>query len=185
MSNPAPSQPDAPTGACVSQLSAFEILCHCHDHIGQRLNDLDAVGQELLDGAALGEPQLAALGAVLAFLDTAIPIHSADEEQSLFPRLREQPMFAVAQGTPMDCMEHEHVEHAALKVTLKRAMMQNDAQLAGRCARGMVADYRTHIRKEEDILYPMARELLTDPHVIDAMTEEMRARRREAGLLGC
>jgi iron-sulfur cluster repair protein YtfE (RIC family) len=180
------SQTTPTDAACVSTLSAFDILSHCHNHIEEKLNVLDGVGQELQGGSELGDSQMARLGAVLAFLDTAIPIHSADEEESLFPRLRQHPAFANTVGhSPMDCMESEHVEHAAFKARLKLAMMQQDAPAVAQAARAIASEYRTHIRKEEDILYPMAKDLLADGHVIEAMTEEMRGRRREAGLLKC
>ncbi|MFT7464536.1 MAG: iron-sulfur cluster repair protein YtfE (RIC family), partial [Pseudohongiellaceae bacterium] len=110
---------------------------------------------------------------------------SADEEQSLFPRLRAQPPFANAESTPMDCMESEHVGHGDLMAKLKLAVVKRDAAKAGHWAVSIVREYRTHIRKEEDILYPMARELLIDPAEIAIMTEEMVTRRKKAGLIGC
>ena len=175
----------APDGSCCSQLSAFEILTTCHEHILEKLAVLDRVGQELQKSEQIDDSHLARLGEVLTFLDKAIPIHSADEEVSLFPRLRELAPFAGAEHTPMDCMESEHVGHGEQKAQLKAAMDQRDAAKAGRYALNMVREYRTHIRKEEDILYPMARELLTDADTIATMTEEMRGRRTKAGLTGC
>lgn len=175
----------APDASCCSQLAAFEILTTCHEHILERLAVLEQVGDDLQKSEQIEDHHLARLGELLAFLDTVIPIHSADEEVSLFPRLRKLGPFVGAEHTPMDCMESEHVGHGEQKAQLKVAMVKRDAAKAGRCALTMVREYRTHIRKEEDILYPMARELLTDADEIATMTEEMRGRRVKAGLMGC
>ena len=185
MSHTSPILPAAPDASACAHQSAFEILSTCHEHIGERLAVLETVGRELGSGVEFGESQLARLGDVLAFLDTAIPIHSADEEQSLFPRLRTRPPFAGVEGTPMDCMEAEHQEHTALRARLKAAVVKRDVPAVSRAALAIASEYRSHIAKEEDILYPMAREVLTDPAEIEAMTGEMRTRRKEAGLLGC
>lgn len=180
------NDPDlAARGSCIAHSDAFAILSHCHEHILEKLDVLEGVGRELIESPDLQDRHLARLGEVLAFLDTAIPLHSADEEQSLFPRLRALPPFFGIDGTPMDCMEAEHVEHAALKARLKVAIVKRDAEAAGRCALTMTAAYRDHIAKEEEILFPTARLTLTDPAILETMAEEMRARRREVGLLDC
>lgn len=176
----------APDAQVCAHADAFGILLACHEHIGERLAILEQTGRDLADADALTEHHLARLCDVLAFLDTAIPIHSADEELTLFPRLRALPTFRRATGgTPMDCMEAEHVEHAAAKAALKAAIVKRDVMGVARRALALVAGYREHIAKEEQVLFPMARDLLDDPAVVDEMTHEMRARRRAAGLLGC
>jgi len=178
--------PEVPDATRCSHGSAFEILTTCHEHIQERLLVLENAGIELLDGGDLGDPIMARFGAVLAFLDVAIPIHSADEEESLFPRLRtRQPFADHPGGTPMDQMEHEHREHGDAKQELKVALVKRDAAVAGRCALAMVKDYRDHIAKEEECLYPMAREIITDEAALSEMADEMRARRRDAGLIDC
>ena len=179
------SPPPAPDAACCAHKSAFEILSTCHEHIQERLLILELVGRELTDAEQIQDSHLARLGDVLAFLDTAIPIHSADEEQSLFPRLRLLPPFAGSEGTPMDCMQAEHVDHRELLARLKLAITQRDAAAAGRWAIQICSEYRSHIGKEEEVLYPMARELLSDPNELARMAEEMLERRKKVGLLSC
>ncbi|MHC5212023.1 MAG: hemerythrin domain-containing protein [Planctomycetota bacterium] len=172
-------------GTCGHHASAFGILSDCHEHIGERLTVLEDVARQLGADQTLTDAQRTAVRDVLAFFEKAIPIHSADEEQTLFPRLRERPPFAGTVGTPMDCMESEHVEHAALRSRLAEALEAGDGTGLGRAARALAAEYRSHISKEEQILYPMAREVLTDPALLDVMAEEMRARRRDAGHKDC
>ena len=185
MTRPDTTRLEAPDTQCCSQLDAFSILSTCHEHIGERLDALARIGRDLSASGSFGEPQMAGLGDVLAFMDTAIPIHSADEEQTLFPVLRRQPAFAGTDGTPMDCMEAEHEDHGRLLAGLKAAIVKRDATAAADLIQRIVNAYRDHIRKEEEVLYPMARHLLSDAAVIAGMTEDMRARRRQAGLLSC
>jgi len=180
-----PSQlPAAITGCCGSK-GAFEILSDCHKHILERLALLDVVGQDLQRTPEFDEHRLAVLCDVLTFIDTAVPMHSADEEETLFPRLRKAMDAPAGSHTPMDCMEEEHVAHRNLLAGLKRAVMQRDAAAAGRLARSIVMEYRSHIGREEEILYPWARETLCQDELLVRMAEEMHARRRAAQLSGC
>jgi len=184
MPRPLTDRLSAPTTRCCGHHDAFGILHDCHEHILERLARLETLGRELSAGSEFGERHLAGLCDVLAFLDTAVPIHSADEEKSLFPRLRAM-SGSMSGHTPMDCMEQEHVEHQALMAVLKRAVVKRDAAAAGRAALNIVGSYRDHIGREEEVLYPWARSVLTSPALVDAMTQEMRLRRQLAGLSSC
>jgi iron-sulfur cluster repair protein YtfE (RIC family) len=175
--------PAAPDASCCAHHGAFEILHDCHEHILERLARLETLGRELQGAAAFEERHLAVVGDLLSFLHTAIPIHSADEERTLFPRLRAA--HPASGYTPMDCMEREHVDHQAQLARFERAVVKRDAPAAARAALDVVASYRDHIGKEEEILFPWAREVLSDPALVQAMTREMRERRMAAGLLGC
>ena len=183
----APTAPDtARAASACATANAFDILLHCHEHILSKLQVLEQTARDLDATGSFEQRHLAGLGDVVTMLDTAIPMHSADEEQSLFPRLRALPEFEGAAGhTPMDCMQDEHVQHQKLMAALKRAVMQRDVGRTVMTARHIVAEYRGHIEKENEVLFPFAREKLTDPRLIEELTEEMRGRRREAGLLAC
>lgn len=184
MTQPQTGTATAPTTRCCGHHDAFAILHDCHEHILERLARLEALGRELAGAGEITERHLAVFGDVLSFLDTAVPMHSADEEQTLFPRLRAA-LGAAAGRTPMDCMEKEHGEHQAQLAMLKRAIVKRDAKAASREALGIVAAYSEHIGKEEEVLFPWARETLTNPVLVDAMTQEMRQRRVAAGMLSC
>ena len=191
-----PTQTHTPAGAasaqktkCCGHHDAFAILHDCHEHILERLAKLEALGRELKGAAGgpapvLDERRLAVLCDVLTFLDTAVPLHSADEEQTLFPRLRET-LGPSGGHTPMDCMEEEHVQHAALLAGLKRAVVKRDAAATAGAALAVVLSYREHIGREEEVLFPWAHEVLGDPVVVEAMTQQMRQRRVAAGMLSC
>ncbi len=180
---PKPPQP-VDHSAC-AHAGAFEILERCHEHITQRLEVLEEVARSLRDAQKFRDEHLAVLGDIISFLDTAVPLHTADEEQTLFPMLRKHPQFAEATTTPMDCMESDHRRHMDTRRTLDTAIVKRDVQATVRCAMNIAASYREHMQKENEVLFPVARQLLTDPAVIAWMTEEMRGRRRAAGLIDC
>ncbi|HEX5012416.1 MAG TPA: hemerythrin domain-containing protein [Planctomycetota bacterium] len=184
MSQPQAAVTRPPEARCCGHHDAFAILHDCHEHILERLARLESLGRELTPATELKEAHLAVLGDVLTFLDTAVAMHSADEEKTLFPRLR-QAMGPTAGHTPMDCMEREHGEHQALLAGLKRAVVRRDAAAVAREALGVVGSYREHIGREEEVLFPWARRTLTDPVLVQRMTLEMRERRVAAGMLTC
>jgi iron-sulfur cluster repair protein YtfE (RIC family) len=178
--------PPSDAQAACTHRDAFDILAHCHEHILFRLAALEETAGALRLQGAWSDALLASLCDVLVFLDTAIPMHSADEERSLFPRLRRCPPFLDHGGdTPMDCMESEHRQHQRLLAALKRAIMQRDVLATSDAAVAVVNGYRTHIVKEDEILFPWARQLLVDPAELAEMTREMRARREAVSLKSC
>ena len=85
----------------------------------------------------------------------------------------------------MDCMEQEHRAHAEQIAQLERAIVRREVGAVARAAQAIVRDYRSHIEREEEVLYPWARELLAAPVTVTEMTTEMRRRRVQAGMLSC
>src|SRR5437016_13477597 len=63
------------------------LLSDCHRRIEMFLGSLSAIAK--LSGAPLNEEGRRALDNALRYFREAAPKHTADEEQSLFPRLRE------------------------------------------------------------------------------------------------
>ena len=62
------------------------LLSDCHRRIEHFLHALVTIGQRA--AKTLAQADVVALEAALAYLATAAPRHTADEEESLFPRLR-------------------------------------------------------------------------------------------------
>ncbi|MCC7020239.1 MAG: hemerythrin domain-containing protein [Ardenticatenales bacterium] len=91
--------------------------------------------------------------------------HHLKEEHVLFPAIT---AAGVPAGGPVSVMLHEHDEGRSLIRALReaaRAMDAGDAtvraELVG-CARDYVALLRSHIAKEDHVLFPMARQVI-DP----------------------
>jgi len=175
--------PAAPS-ACASH-DPFEKLAACHRHVLGALAELERALPDLTSAEPFSDRLRAAVCDTLVVIQVAIPLHSADEEQTLFPRLRELEPFASAPTTPMDCMERDHVQHRELAAALARGCLQRDAAATERAARNLIAEYRDHISKEDGVLFPMARSLITDADTLAEMAGEMHARRVDAKLVSC
>ena len=161
------------------------LLSDCHrriEHFLQVLIDItkDAVGAVLTPGRRTD------LEASLKYFATAAPRHTADEEQSLFPRLRASadPAAVTALAT-LARLEGDHTEaerrHDAVDGLVRRWLAEDT--LDGRATTELAAHltalqalYREHIAIEDHDLFPAATRLLSG----DQMTElgaEMAARR--------
>lgn len=83
--------------------------------------------------------------------------HHGKEEGCLFPVLEAiQPGFG-----PLRVMLGEHVEGRAFLGSMSEAVAKDDADGFADAARGYVTLLRRHIDKEDGILFPMARHMLT------------------------
>ena len=140
------------------------LLVDCHRRIEAALAVL--VGASQWGYGVIGDEQRVALGKALHFFRDMAPKHTADEERSLFPRLREK-------GEPLaelDALENDHaaadnwhlevdrlgrlwIEQGALEPADRAAYDHLTAQLAELYAR--------HIAVEDNIVFPLARKRLT------------------------
>jgi hemerythrin-like domain-containing protein len=150
----------------------------CHRRIENRLEVLERAGQHLEDRF---EESLLAIFNSLRFMDTSGVRHTVDEEESLFPRLRNS--LSEEQIQYLDQLESQHREVDAVYDSLKEgvAQLQQAAnhdriaiyrELVGK----FTAAYRAHIASEDSILMELARSVLTADELA-AIQAEMRARR--------
>jgi iron-sulfur cluster repair protein YtfE (RIC family) len=112
----------------------------------------------------------------------ALPLHVADEEQSLEPRLRGA---RPAVDHALDVMASEHAQHAAQVAALLQALAEVRSRPHAGVARSelaaaagaLKAEFERHLTLEETILFPAIRELLpSDTQAL--ILEELRQRRR-------
>ena len=162
------------------------LLSDCHRRIEHFLHVLVVVDAEAA-GGPLTLAHRGALEASLRYFAIAAPKHTADEEESLFPRLRgSSDPAAVAAMTLVDRLEHDHDEadahHAAVGVLVQRWLTEDglppsDAtELRERLAQLKVL-YQRHITVEDEELFPAAARVLDDAQ-LRQIGLEMAARRR-------
>ena len=138
-------------------MSTTEILRREHDIV---LLKLDA-----LEGAA-GNGDFDRVRAMLPFFENEIQLHRRKEEEVLFPLLAR---YMGETSGPIACMLHEHQEEKEL-VRMLRSAVDDVARARGedaqpevlRRAGDFVAFLRNHIRKENEVLFPMAEQVLSD-----------------------
>jgi hemerythrin-like domain-containing protein len=147
----------------------FAQLERSHRRLEERLEDLAQADAARID----------VVRDVAAFFARAVKRHEQDEEESLFPRLRDRTELAPI----LERLAREHVEHAALHAQLDRVIEALDAgtpeaaRELGRTTTALMHAYREHVDEEERVLFPAARALLDEAALV-AIAAEMAARRQ-------
>jgi hemerythrin-like domain-containing protein len=156
----------------------IEHLLACHRRIENRLDILERAGQHLEDQP---NESLLAISNSLRFMDTSGVLHTVDEEESLFPRLRSS--LTPEEVHYLDGLESQHRDvdavYASLKETVLHLQQERTPELIDMyrtCIAKLTAAYRTHIASEDSILMEMGRRILS-PAELTAIHNEMRARR--------
>lgn len=148
------------------------------------LGSLERVA-EIIDGPLENDTR-AALETALRYFREAAPKHTADEEESLFPRLRriENPELTTALAT-IDALEQDHRRADSLHAevdTLGRRCLEmghlsaGDAQRFRKAVADLASIYVEHIKIEDDVVFPAAGRALADADKT-AIAAEMAARR--------
>lgn len=158
--------------------SPIDHLNACHRRIEERLLTLERVGPHLLDKS---DEALTALQAVFWFFDSSGATHTADEEESFFPRLAagltpEEQQF-------LNDLELEHAQAEGIYDALKahvagmsRPPSSTDVERYNTLAASLCTLYRQHIQHEDSRFPAIAARVLT-PASLDAISKEMKLRR--------
>ncbi len=153
------------------------MLSACHRRIERQLATLDRLQRHLPEHGCDSDARAAARG-ILRYFDTAAPNHHADEEISVFPRLR----TSVPDRADMLIadLEREHATLAAhwrrLRPLLAGIAAGARANLSPKEVAEVRADYTAHIAREERELIPLAARFF-DAAILTAIGTEMAARR--------
>ncbi|MGH9716170.1 MAG: hemerythrin domain-containing protein [Candidatus Acidiferrales bacterium] len=160
------------------------LLSDCHRRIEMFLNTLEAVGR-VIDHPATDQTRSALQSALRYFRESA-PKHTADEEESLFPRLR-QVHDAEAQSAlqKLEQLEKDHEVADVLHAEVERlgqlylsqgSLSPADAADFGKAIASLQALYRPHISIEDQMVFPIAARVLGESDQ-SAIGAEMAARR--------
>lgn len=157
-----------------------DMLLECHERIRSfaslactLANASEPTQDEIRDAAAR----------VSRYFSEALPLHVADEEQSIVPRLtgKDAELDAVLQK-----MHGEHLDHEAKLATLVETCnslkaspeLLDDLRPTLRdTATSLQAEFETHLKQEEDVIFPAIRSVLS-PEQQSTMLSELRSRRR-------
>lgn len=161
------------------------LLSDCHRRIEMFLAALQNVGGRL--DQPLTEETRAALESALRYFREAAPKHTADEEESVFPRLR-QSRDAEAKNAlaTLDDLEREHRRADSLHAevdTLGRICLAQGCLSSLQAASFQLAIaelatiYKRHIAVEDDLVFPIAGRILSsvDKETIALEMAERRA----------
>jgi len=160
------------------------LLSDCHRRIEMFFETLEKVADHIDEPLAHDAGR--ALESALRYFREAAPKHTADEEESVFPRLRQScdPEVKAALAA-FDVLEQEHRRAESLhtqieilgKLCLEQGHLSNFEAIDFRKA---VADlgsiYRKHIRMEDVVVFPIAARILSAADKAE-IAGEMAARR--------
>ncbi len=161
------------------------LLSDCHRRIEHFLQVLVTVDQRL-SGGRLDAEHRHALEAAVKYFEQAAPHHTADEEDSLFPRLRANGDADVRRALSLvQRLERDHdtadAHHDVVNGLVHR-WLQDDGLAAPEAAAlrqhlaALQALYRAHIAVEDDEVFPVAARVL-DERTLQQIGQEMAERR--------
>ena len=164
------------------------LLSDCHRRIEMFLDRLILVSEQVR-GAELSPDQRETLASALRYFRLAAPLHTADEETSLFPRLRTlaeagDPKARQTLAT-VGRLEADHeaadARHGEIDRLGSRWLDQGTLPVAEAArleseVRNLRSFYAAHIAVEDKQLFPLAGEIL-DGDEVEVLGREMAARR--------
>jgi hemerythrin-like domain-containing protein len=158
------------------------MLQDCHRRIERFLNILWIVADHAA-GSALTDEETPAVQAALHYFRTGGQRHTADEEESLYPRLWEA--WGCEASEQLGRLEGDHLQagslHAEVEALYTKWLgagllnMEDERRLLFATTQ-LKSLYEGHIRLEEQIVFPRAVQTL-DRQAIECMGREFRARR--------
>lgn len=124
-----------------------------HQHALGELEKLEAAARAMAGAMGdVAEAQLEAARAAHEFLSTAVREHNENEELALFSVLGDE--------APTEPFVEDHVAIRAMERRLLAAIEARDTAETAAAGLAIVDVLRDHIDREDNALFPMARELL-------------------------
>ena len=160
------------------------LLSDCHRRVEMFLGSLEAVAE--LVSQPPDEETRQTLAAALRYFAQAAPKHTADEEESLFPRLRKINHPEVQSAfESLRRLEGDHRWAEALHAAVEK--LGTEYLLTGKLSAAEVVEFRRavaslafmyqkHIETEEKLVFPLAQRLLSKTEIA-AIAQEMANRR--------
>lgn len=166
----------------------LDVLFQCHQKIAANLETLRRSVESLQkpDKAAVGDI-LNAINTVVVHFATAGIKHTADEEQSLFPRMRAYNTQIVSEVFDVvDQLEDQHKRAASVENSMNQLFVtmvadeeldSNKVALFTDLSESLYDLYRAHIQMENEFVFPSAGKILSAEELI-AVGREMFQRRQ-------
>jgi hemerythrin-like domain-containing protein len=163
----------------------IELLIDCHRRIERFLAVLMKVAAQA-KGGRMTKQQSREWEQALDYFRNAAPRHTADEEESLFPRLRRmnQPEVesALAEMQKLEADHeqaaewHEIVDQLGRKWLSEAMLVPDDAERLNQALANLSQLYSRHIAVEDESLFPVATAVLASTEKANIGTEMARRR---------
>jgi hypothetical protein len=160
---------------------AAGLLIACH----QRIRHFVGMAERLAAAHATPRDIVEAAAALDRYFNVALPLHSADEDLSLLPRLKLYARASVVLTAESLAAQHEDIHLQISRMSpLWRALIGDAARIdelretLGYGARRLAIMFEDHLGSEERIVFPAIARF--PPAEERALRDEMRARREPA-----
>lgn len=163
----------------------LELLSDCHRRVESFLRALILVAEQA-KGDRLNAQQREALETALRYFREAAPKHTADEEESLFPRMRALGSAAVAEALRrIEELEADHktaerhhhlVEELGHKWLAENILAPEETASMLASLQILQSIYERHIAIEDNEVFPLAGKVL-DKKTLNEVGREMAQRR--------
>jgi hemerythrin-like domain-containing protein len=161
------------------------LLSDCHRRIEHFLDILIRVCDQAT-GEPLTQPERAALEKALAYFRNSAPKHTADEEESLFPRLREcagddarsslECLAELENDHQTAALDHDLIDRLGQRWLASGVLTAEDRDQIRQALRRLDETYARHIAIEDRELFPLAGRLLEAEQLAE-VGREMAERR--------
>lgn len=173
-------------GAAVHNFSdPTGLLSDCHRRIEMFLGSLEVVAKVI--DRPLTDETGRVLASALRYFREAAPNHNADEEESLFPRLREvhhpdvQSALARLEALEKDhrwaAPLHAEIERLGQQYLSKGSLSEAETEEFRKAVSSLASMYQQHISVEDGVVFPVAERLLSSS-ARAAIADEMATRRK-------
>jgi hemerythrin-like domain-containing protein len=160
----------------------LELLSDCHRRVESFLRALILVAEQAR-GGELNPQQREALETALRYFREAAPKHTADEEESLFPRMRElatREALAKIQALEADHeiakVGHDAVDQLGQKWLANGRLSADETSRLLNRLHELRSIYERHIAVEDNEIFPLAKQVLNSNTLKD-VGREMAGRR--------
>ena len=164
----------------------IDLLMDCHRRVEHFLEVLCQVATQR-EGGPLDEEYRRALETALNYFLQAAPRHTADEEESLFPRMmasqdpRAQEVLQIINRLEADHAKagpiHDRIDELGWQWLAEDRLSQNESAELIEITQSLRETYLEHIRFEDEVVFPAAAKALDATSLI-AVGKEMKERRQ-------
>jgi hemerythrin-like domain-containing protein len=161
---------------------AVDLLTGCH----QRIRHFTAVAVKLAhaQGATADEVRQAA-DAVHRYYSVSLPLHEADEDHTLRPRLAAAGDKRVRHALVAMSDQHQAIDELLERLLPLLVLVKSDPEKLGEAGGEMCAithaleeAFRGHLQMEEEVIFPAIRSVLPEEAQSEIL-REMQARRKQ------
>ncbi len=168
----------------------LDVLFHCHQKIAANLETLRSTTAELRESRGENFKVLfGTIDTVLNLFFTTGVKHTLDEEESLFPRMRQYGDSIVSEVFDViGQLETQHKRAVSIENSIKKMYLdmvtkeepdENKLLLFNDLGESLYDLYRPHIQMENEFVFPAAAEILSHEELL-AVGREMYQRRKPA-----